>query len=339
MRPHPGVSDGTAQPPDDDTCVTAMILANRAPSIHNSQPWQWRVGSSRVHLYAQPALHLPHTDPDGRDLMVSCGATLHHCVVAFAALGWRAVVHRLPNPAEPHHLASVELYSAAPTAADIALAAAIPRRRTDRRPYGSRPVALGDIALMGARAARLGVTLRRVEPTTELRALLAEAVLAHVSDPDYLGELTTWSGRYASVAGVPARSTPRSDPTAAVPMRLFAGPELAAYPPQLADSDEGVLIALGTLADDSLARLRAGEAASAVLLTATAQGLASCPISEPLEIEGVRQGLRDLAFDDDGFPQMLVRVGWAPTGADTLPSTPRRPLADFARRLDGTPYF
>lgn len=48
MRPHPRFSDGSAQPPDDETYCTAMIVANRAPSIHNSQPWQWGVGSSRV---------------------------------------------------------------------------------------------------------------------------------------------------------------------------------------------------------------------------------------------------------------------------------------------------
>ncbi|PRC46068.1 NAD(P)H nitroreductase, partial [Mycobacterium sp. ITM-2017-0098] len=30
--------------PDTDTLRSALSLANRAPSVHNSQPWQWRVG-------------------------------------------------------------------------------------------------------------------------------------------------------------------------------------------------------------------------------------------------------------------------------------------------------
>ncbi|PRC62469.1 NAD(P)H nitroreductase, partial [Mycobacterium sp. ITM-2017-0098] len=62
-----------------------------------------------VHLYANADLQLPHTDPDARDLMLSCGAALHHCVVALAALGWQAKVHRFPNPAEQDHLAALEL--------------------------------------------------------------------------------------------------------------------------------------------------------------------------------------------------------------------------------------
>ena len=61
---------------------------------------------------------------------------------------------------------------------------------------------------MGARAARAGVVLRRVETSVDFRALIARAVYEHVGDPDYLTELTTWSGRHASTAGVPARNTP-----------------------------------------------------------------------------------------------------------------------------------
>ena len=99
-----------AEFPDSETIGAALSLAVRAPSVHNSQPWQWRVGDHSVHLYANPELLLPHTDPDGRDLMLSCGATLNQCVVALAALGRQSKVHRFPNPAAPNHLAALELH-------------------------------------------------------------------------------------------------------------------------------------------------------------------------------------------------------------------------------------
>ena len=41
-----------------------------------------------------------------------------------------------------------------------------------------------------------------------------------------------------------------------------------------------MVLALGTRDDDAMARLRAGEATSLVLLTATALGMATCPITE-----------------------------------------------------------
>ena len=119
--------------PDAGTVRTVLALASRAPSVHNTQPWRWRVDEASLHLYADPDRQLPNIDPDSRDLMLSCGTALHHCVAAFAAVGWQSKVTRLPNPADPNHLAAIELSPYPADAADIALAAAIPRRRTDRR--------------------------------------------------------------------------------------------------------------------------------------------------------------------------------------------------------------
>ena len=89
--------------------------------------------------------------------------------------------------------------------------------------------------------------------------------------------------------------------------------------------------------DDRMARLRAGEATSLVLLTATALGLASCPITEPLEIAETRAAVKAGVFGEDAYPQMLLPIGWAPVNADPLPSTPRRDLSEVVTRLDGSP--
>ncbi|HEY7054235.1 MAG TPA: NAD(P)H nitroreductase [Mycobacterium sp.] len=327
-----------AEFPAPETVHTALALATRAPSIHNTQPWQWRVGSASLHLYADPTRHLPSADPDSRDLMLSLGASLHHCVVALAALGWQAKVHRFPNPDDAMHVASIEVSPQEPTDVDVALAAAIPRRRTDRRHYSSWSVPAADIALMGARVARAGVMLRQVESLPKLQDIVAQAVWQHATDHDYLAELTVWSGRYASVAGVPARNTPQSDPTAQLPARLFAGPALAQPAQAPAQDDNAAVLALGTIDDTALARLRAGEATSMVLLTATAVGLASCPVTEPLEIAETREAVRADVFGSTGYPQMLLRVGWAPVNADPLLCTPRRPLTDVVTGLDGSSF-
>lgn len=322
--------------PDADTIRSAMMLAVRAPSVHNSQPWLWRVGDHSIHLYANRDLHLPQIDPDARDLMLSCGASLNHCQVAFAALGWQSKVRRFPNPADRNHLAVIELHRSPASEVDIALAAAIPRRRTDRRHYTSWTVPQGDISMMGARAARAGVMLRRVDALTNLKRLIADAARQHAADYDYLTELSSWSGRYASTAGVPARSTPDSPADATWPARTFAGSALAQTPDGV--DDNAVVVALGTAEDDELAWLRAGEATSMVLLTATAAGLASCPITEPLEVADTRARVAEDVFGADGYPQMLLRIGWAPINADPLPATPRRELGDVVTRLDGSSF-
>ena len=104
-----------------------------------------------------------------------------------------------------------------------------------------------------------------------------------------------------------------------------------------AAEDNAVVLALGTDDDDRMARLRAGEATSLVLLSATALGLASCPVTEPLEITETRDEVRAAVFGDTGFPQMMLRVGWAPINADPLPSSPRRPLTEIVTWTHGSP--
>ncbi|TVT16793.1 NAD(P)H nitroreductase [Amycolatopsis rhizosphaerae] len=321
--------------PDEYTVHAAVELAVRAPSVHNTQPWLFRVGGRTVHLYADPERRLAETDPRGRDLILSCGAALHHLRIGFAALGWRAEVHRLPNPDDENHLAAVELHRHEPTQEDITLAAAIPRRRTDRRRHSSWPVPEGDVELMAQRAAAEGIILRAAEGQARyhLSRAIREAAARHAHDPAYQVELAAWSGRDAAPDGVPSANVPAPDTTpGALPDRPFADPRLPQPPDTAGEDDETVLLVLATTSDDRMSQLRAGEATSATLLTATALGLASCPLTEALEIQDTREKVRE-KVTDGSFPQMVLRIGWAPVNADPLPATPRRDLAEVLAPL------
>lgn len=320
--------------PDSATIRTAVALAVRAPSIHNSQPWRWLVGDRSVHLYVDPTVQMHRADPDGRDLILSCGATLHHFRIAIAALGWRASVHRFPNPAQPEHVASIELSRNPATEQDVILAAAIPRRRTDRRYYSSWPVPLGRVAQLAASAADEGVVLHRAEAITQLDRAITAAAAWHATDPEYQTELSLWSGRHGSADGVPAANTPAHDRAHTNSPRAFAAPQLAQNRGISPENEAAELLILGTASDDATSRLRAGEAMSAVLLTATSLGLATCPLSEPLEIDDTRDAVRVKVLGDSGFPQMIVRVGWSSVNADPLPATPRHPVAEILDTFD-----
>ena len=67
---------------------------------------------------------------------------------------------------------------------------------------------------------------------------------------------------------------------------------------------------------------------SAVLLSATDFRLATCPLSQVLEIRVTRELVRTRVLDGFGFPQMVLRIGWAPAENPPLPATPRRALAE-----------
>lgn len=318
--------------PDCATIHAVLSLATRAPSVRNAQPWRWRVDTNVLHLHADPGREAPHTDADERDLLISCGASLHHGVAALAALGWAATVHRLPDPEDAHHLAALRVHPHPAGDLDIRLAAAIPQRRTDQRQYSEWPIPIADIALLGARAARAGVMLRRMESLPDPQRTVEQAVRQPASDRDDVIEPPIWSGRYASSPRLPPRSsTPASDPAALTPAPRSAD----AGPLQRGDvsaHDDGAVVALGTRDDSPLAWLRAGEATSLVLLSATTLGLASCPLTEPLRVPETRAAVTEDVFGNVGFPQTLVRIGWAQVNADPLPPTPRRPLAEVVER-------
>ncbi|MFX0577855.1 Acg family FMN-binding oxidoreductase [Nocardia nepalensis] len=318
--------------PDTETVRSALALAVRAPSIHNTQPWQWRVGDRTVHLYADETRQLSLADPDGRDLLLSCGAALHHFRVAAQSFGWHTVVHRLPNPAEPQHLASIEFSPTTPTADVVAAARAIERRRTDRRRVTSwevPPTHIEHLIEVGTAEGALVQEILGGSTRTRLVQAFQQAATRHRDDAAYQTELALWSGRHVAPEGVPARSAV----TAADPLtREFHSPELTEA--VIHDLDErGVLLLVHTASDDPMSRLRAGEATSAVLLAATTYGLATCPLSEPLELPDTRALVRADVLSDSGFPQLMVRIGWAATSAAQVPPTPRRPLADVVRPL------
>jgi hypothetical protein len=133
---------------DQRTVRSALELANRAPSVHHSQPWRWCPGPNSVHLYADLRRWLPATDAEGRDLIVSCGAELHHLRVALGVAGFSTSVRRTPNPGQPDHLAAVELRAGRPsdTNADFELAkqwffaVRVPPMPAPRRPGSSHRV-------------------------------------------------------------------------------------------------------------------------------------------------------------------------------------------------------
>jgi nitroreductase len=318
---------------DQRTVRSALALAVRAPSVHNSQPWRFAIGPSSVHLFADLSRWLPATDTDGRDLVVSCGIVLHHLRVALAASGLRATVRRLPNPEQPDHLAAVSLRPGAPSEADLGTASAITRRRTDRRRYLSWDVPEGFVQELVERAADQGALLRPVREGHERSLLLAairDAAAEQEEDPAYQAETALWSGRVADDTGVPVGNLLR-DPlgTGAGTARRFAEGVLEQADER--DDDGAALLVLGTASDDPLSQLRAGEATSAVLLHATELGLATCPLSQPLEVRGARAAVRDAVLGGTLCPQLVLRVGWAPTGPE-LPPTPRRPLEESIER-------
>lgn len=122
--------------------VAAVLeAAASAPSVHNSQPWRFRVLADRIELHADFSRRLPATDPDDRELRLACGAALTNVRIALEALGIRPLVTLLPRDCGPTALAVIRRGGhTQPTTQLTDLRRAILVRRTNRKPFRDIPL-------------------------------------------------------------------------------------------------------------------------------------------------------------------------------------------------------
>ena len=122
--------------PELEVVKEAVLLACRAPSVHNSQPWHWVSEGAGLDLFVDRGRWLHSTDHSGREAIISCGAVLDHLHIAMVAAGWQAHIERFPNPNNLDHLASFKFSPLEfVTDAQRNRAEAILQRRTDRLPF------------------------------------------------------------------------------------------------------------------------------------------------------------------------------------------------------------
>jgi nitroreductase len=286
-----------------------------------------------IELHADWNRQLIATDPDRRDLVVSCGAALHHLRVALAARDLAVHVDRLPDPEDCGHLATIAIRPGTGDPTDAALYPSIDRRRTDRRRMSHRPVPPEQLGALVEQAQHAGALLVPVtDPAMRQRLDTALAEAAHQQEtvPGYAAELQLWTARYAGGRdGVPAGTVP-TPPVGLVgpsPLRRFPHQRLSQPAGPVPADDAAELLVIATPGDDPLDRLHAGEATSAVLLAATGLGLATTPLSQALETDTTRHAIQQEVLHLFEYPQLIIRIGRPATTADQLPLTPRRDLS------------
>src|SRR5262245_53829482 len=131
----------TADAPSRAELLTAVAAATRAPSVHNTQPWQFRLAGGAVEVYADSGRLLPVADPGGRALRLSCGAAVFNLRLAVEHAGYDPAVSL--TGAVDGLLATVGTAGRRPpTPQCTALFGAIPRRHSNRYPFLDTAVGL-----------------------------------------------------------------------------------------------------------------------------------------------------------------------------------------------------
>jgi hypothetical protein len=166
----------------------------------------------------------------------------------------------------------------------------------------------------------------RPEQVASLGIAAELAAGAELDDPAYRAELHRWTNRPAVAGdGVPPETAVRPE-LRRVPVRDFAPDGPAGLEAGSAHDQGAAYVLLFGRGDQPVDLLCAGEALSALLLLATADGLATAPLSDAVEVAWPRRLLHDL-LAGIGEPYLVVRLGYADSD-EPLPPAPRRDPRD-----------
>jgi hypothetical protein len=322
------------EPPQQwiERLVRCAILA---PSSHNTQPWQFRMSADTVEVWADRSRQLRVCDPEGRELVMSCGAALLNLRVACHRFSRESTITLLPDGEEPDLLAYAGCGQRRPcTPEDRRLFEALFRRRTCRAPFEPRAVPDDIVAGLVEAAEREGAYLVPIEDEAraEVGELIEQATREQFRDRRFRAELASWlrvSGRRAD--GIPGFSLGLGSVSSRLAPWLLRGVDIsgsqAARDRQLATSAPFLAVLISDR-DSPIHWLRAGQALERVLLCATAEGLSASYLNSPVQVPAFREALARIA-GQVGLPQVVLRVGYA--GARR--PNPRRPLAEVIKPL------
>ncbi len=290
-----------------------------APSVHNTQPWRFVAEGQQISLYADADRGLAVADPDGREMMISCGAALFNIRLALRSLGYIPETLVLPDPDQPALVARVSWRQWAPVnELERRLSSQVHRRRTHRGAFDSDPLPHDMLAALRTSAARDGAALR-IMADDRRRAMLAAAVQTAEQqlrlDGGRVSELARWTPAPGSGRGdgVPATSYParaeHTDPY--FPGRDFARGHGWGQPPLSTAQGHraaGVVGLLTTAADCPADWVNAGHALQRILLTASTCGVAVALHSQPAEVPLLREFVRT-KLSEGAYPHLVLRIG------------------------------
>lgn len=306
-----------------------VAAATKAQSPHNTQAWKFVVAERTVEVHADWHRNLSVSDPDGREMVIGCGAAIEHLLLVLGSGGHAVTVEVTAHDPRPTRLARIELGTGEPYMRRDELVAAIAQRHTNRTAYRSDPVDPDILDHLHHTTEAFGVGVHRVDDPQVRQAvttLIMTADRQQMADSAFRHELSSWMRRPHTGAtdgmftnllgqhGIAAELAPLA-------VRTFdVGKGQAARDGQLVEGSPHLWV-LHTPADTPVWWLATGRALAQLTLAATHHGVAHAYMNQPCELPDRRVELGE-TLSLNAYPQLVMRMGHA----DPTELSPRRPV-------------
>lgn len=302
--------------------------ATLAANGHNTQPWRFHLSGRSIRISPDLSRRTPVVDPDDHHLYASFGCAAENLTLAAAARGLGG-----EPQFDPAGDGSVVFDYASGAQQASQLCDAIPRRQSTRAAFDGRSPPNADIALL-ERAARIAdvapVIITERAQIDRVRDLIIAGNTAQMADKAFVDELKSWvrfnpnaalqrgDGLFAGSSGNP--TLPDWIAGTMFGLAFTADAENKKYMEQL-DSSAGVVVFVGARADPA-SWVDVGRACQRFALQATALGLKTSFVNQPVEVASLRPDLASLIGMPGRRPDIVMRFGYGPE----LPMSPRRPV-------------
>lgn len=320
-----------ALPTEREAVLRELIrYAVMAPSSHNTQCWQFRLGAQSLALLPDLSRRCPVVDPDDHHLFVSLGCAAENLAQAALAHGLQA---ETAFKSEAGGGTRIEIGLAATAARRTALFEAIPQRQSTRGLYDGQPLTAAELQLLQQAGSGPGVQLRLLTDKPALEQVLEFVVQGNtvqMRDAAFVEELKAWL-RFSDAEVLALRDGlfSRSSGNPAVPRwlgsRLFSlffteKAENDKYAAHLRSS-AGIAV-FSTESDDAAHWVQAGRAFERFALQATALGVRTAHLNQPVEVPALRAEFSRWLGLSGGRPDLVIRFGRGPL----MPRSLRRPV-------------
>lgn len=317
------------EPPKPSAAPRDLIrYATLAANGHNTQPWLFRESPQAIAILPDFSRRTPVVDPDDHHLYVSLGCAIENLEIAARATGRSGAV------VVEGEGGATFTFSPQPGTADPAileLFRAIPVRQSTRSPYDGRAVSSGHLDRLSVSATVEGVdvVLLTERPSIDhVRDLVIAGNDVQMADPAFIRELKDWL-RFSPTAAMEKGDGLYAPASGNPPLPEWLGPiafDLAFKPKSEADKyarhmDSSAGVAVFAARDEGPAGwIAVGRACQRFCLTATALGVKTAFVNQPVEVPGLRNEMAALAGLGSRRTDLVLRFGHAPE----MPYSPRR---------------